>query len=394
MRRAKSLNEPSDSGKEFTSTVTDFGMLAALARYHAARLRSGQEYQFFAKTGERMRLREAIEHYRKAIGQWEEIARLADRVYYKQMVFNRPPDQIGVWSDELPFLRYDFARLKEIDRLYEEYGDKPAEAAKWQVDRPRYRLMMKWKDSNGTLSRWADETPVAEAHDAPVDRYSMQSPKAVIKDLTHRLRYEKILHVPLRFAPAGAPLPVHASVLGKRDKTKLTLFHRSAGQDYRFTAVEMKEEGPNLYSASLPADRSGERLFYYIRAVDQTSFFHGSGKEPHEVAMQTVPAGKPVIRHDEVRTARVGAAIQIRTEVQAASKPALVRVHYRHLDQSEDWRFVDMRIGSNSRYQATIPAGFVVPGWDVMYAIEAVDESGVGAFYPDHENRDPSWLFL
>jgi hypothetical protein len=62
----------------------------------------------------------------------------------------------------------------------------------------------------------------------------------------------------------------------------------------------------------------------------------------------------------------------------------MVRLHYRHLDQSEKWRIAEMRPARNSsEYEATIPGSFVVPGWDLMSAIEAVDESGNGAFFPN-----------
>jgi hypothetical protein len=76
--------------------------------------------------------------------------------------------------------------------------------------------------------------------------------------------------------------------------------------------------------------------------------------------------------------------------VQADLPLAAVRLHYRHQDQSEDWRVIPMHPDSaSSLFTAWIPEEFVVPGWDLQYAIEAVDESGAGAFSPDHEQQDP-----
>ena len=40
-------------------------------------------------------------------------------------------------------------------------------------------------------------------------------------------------------------------------------------------------------------------------------------------------------------------------------------------------------------YEAVIPGEFVVPGWDLMYAIETVDETSAGSFYPDLDERQP-----
>jgi hypothetical protein len=59
------------------------------------------------------------------------------------------------------------------------------------------------------------------------------------------------------------------------------------------------------------------------------------------------------------------------------------------LDQSEDWRIVEMKKGGGMKYEAVIPGEFVDPGWDLSYLIEAVDVSGAGSFYPDFDKRQP-----
>ena len=69
--------------------------------------------------------------------------------------------------------------------------------------------------------------------------------------------------------------------------------------------------------------------------------------------------------------------------------PAAVRLHYRHLDQAEDWVVRDMLATGSSGYTADIPGEFIVPGWDLMYSIEVVDSGGVGAFYPDLHKQNP-----
>ena len=65
----------------------------------------------------------------------------------------------------------------------------------------------------------------------------------------------------------------------------------------------------------------------------------------------------------------------------------MVRLYYRSSDQSEDWIAVEM----TERYGRRIPSRdsrrILVPGWDLMYAIEAVDAAGSGSFYPDLEVR-------
>jgi hypothetical protein len=40
-------------------------------------------------------------------------------------------------------------------------------------------------------------------------------------------------------------------------------------------------------------------------------------------------------------------------------------------------------------YAAHIPASFVVPGWDLMFFVEALDNNGNGRMYPDLEVEMP-----
>jgi hypothetical protein len=375
--------------KEFTGTRIDFGVLAALAEYHSRRLRSAVDYQFFARTGQRQKLLSAIEHYRRAVERWAAIVKLTDGVFYDHMVFNRPPDQIGHWKDELPFLKADLARLEEIDLVFLASCENPEAALKWKIEQPRSKMAMKWKEEHGLLTRWADTTLAADEAGGDADAYTMQSPKSAIKNLLTEFRYAKILHAPIRRAVAGSPATVHASILGSRAGAKLTLFYRMAGAGFRFTSVEMTEDDKNVYSGAIPGAKAGDTIYYYIRATDQTVFFHGSDKEPHAIAVSAAAARKPVIWHTDILQARVGVEVRIQARVQSTMKPEVVRLHYRHLDQSEDWVVVKMAERGAGVYQAAIPSEFLVPGWDVMYAIETIDVGGSGSFYPDLEVRDP-----
>jgi hypothetical protein len=250
-------------------------------------------------------------------------------------------------------------------------------------------MAMKWKEDHGVLTRWAETSLSPEEGSGDLDTYSMQDPKFVVKNLLTQFRYARILHAPVRNATAGQPLEVHASILGSRAEARLTLFYRFAGTGFRFIEVSMAERGKNVYSAQIPARKPGDTVFYYIRATDQTGYFDGSRKEPHAVSVTASPAAKPVIRHTDISRASVGTEVKVQAKVQMAAKPALVRLYYRHLDQSEDWTAIDMTDRGGQDYQAVIPSEFMVPGWDIMYAIEAVDVAGSGSFYPDLDRRQP-----
>ncbi|MFN0101034.1 MAG: hypothetical protein ACKV2U_02970 [Bryobacteraceae bacterium] len=381
---------PSESGKELASTRVDIGVLAALARYHAARLRAGVEYEFFTRGGQRQRLTSAVSQFRHAVGHWKEIARLTDGYYYANMVFNRPPEQIGHWKDELPFLENELTRLTEIDRLYRLTAADPAKALEWKIEQPRHKLTMRAKETAGTWSRWADLTPVAEPAGAPADRYTQMDPAAAVQDVLRRQRYARILHTPVRFATEREPLHIHASLLGKREGTSLTVNYRLSGNGFSFQTVEMKADSTgNEYSAAIPAARAGDTILYFIQARDGTTHTHGSRKEPHTVALRAAVPVQPVIQHADVTSALVGKSLPVVAKVRTGLPPASVRLHYRHLDQAEDWIVRDMQATGSSGYNAEIPGEFIVPGWDLMYTIEVVDSGGTGEFYPNARERNP-----
>ncbi|MBM3728842.1 MAG: hypothetical protein FJW40_25870 [Acidobacteria bacterium] len=382
------VDVPLGSSKELASTRTDLGVLAALARYHAARLRAGVEYELFARDGEQYRIAAAVARFGEAVAHWREIARLTDGVYFPNMVFNRPPEQIGHWKDEVPLLESELARLQEIERLYVSAVVEPAKALEWKIEHPRYKLAMRAKETAGVWSRWADLTPTPEPAVGPAERYSQTDPRAAVQDLIRAHRYGRILHSPIRFASSTQPLRIHASLLGKREGAAMALRYRRPADGYSFQSVPMKAvSSPNAYSAEV-AVKPGETILYYIEAHDGTSHFHGSSKEPYEVTVRAAVPAPPEVKHTEMTSARVGQDLPVSVTIRSAAPPAAVRLHYRHLDQSEDFRIREM-VRDGSTYRASVPHEFIVPGWDLVYAIEAIGADGVGAFYPDLWKRNP-----
>jgi len=189
---------------------------------------------------------------------------------------------------------------------------------------------------------------------------------------------------------AGAPITLYASILGSRESLRMTLYYRFAGRDFHFDSVEMTQHEKNIYTASLPSARLGNSLFYYIDVVDKLHHYNsGSDKLPHVMVVRAADTPKPQIRHTDIVKVRSGQDVRIQVKIESPLRPAVVRLYYRHLDQSEDWNIVEMKNCRGPDYEAVIPGEFIVPTWDVMYAIEAVDISGTGSFYPDFNGRQP-----
>jgi len=79
-------------------------------------------------------------------------------------------------------------------------------------------------------------------------------------------------------------------------------------------------------------------------------------------------------------------------QVKVAAPAGLKWIHlrYRHVNQKEEYRAVDMQPDAKTGlYSASIPAPFVDPHWDLMYFVEILDRQGNGRIYPDLEVETP-----
>lgn len=103
------------------------------------------------------------------------------------------------------------------------------------------------------------------------------------------------------------------------------------------------------------------------------------------------PAAPPLsIRLATAAPATPGEDKVVTAMVEGSPELEWIRLRYRHLTQFEDYRSVDMAWDPElEAYRAAIPGDFIVPRWDVMYFVEAVDEHGRGSKAPDLEEEMP-----
>jgi hypothetical protein len=101
----------------------------------------------------------------------------------------------------------------------------------------------------------------------------------------------------------------------------------------------------------------------------------------------------PSVVHQPVVTAPAGKTLVITAEVRDPSGIRWARLRYRRVNQHQDYRTLPMLpTGGNDRYRAVIPAEEVVPAWDLMYFIEAMDRQGNGRIYPDLNRETPYFV--
>jgi len=98
----------------------------------------------------------------------------------------------------------------------------------------------------------------------------------------------------------------------------------------------------------------------------------------------------PEVFPERINQAIPGKNLTVHARVTDSSGIKWVRLRYRHLSQFEDFRTIEMLFDpASGLYTAVIPGDFIIPEWDLMYFIEAVDNSGNGCMIPDLEVEMP-----
>jgi hypothetical protein len=164
--------------------------------------------------------------------------------------------------------------------------------------------------------------------------------------------------------------------------------------DTVITKTVMKPvEADLLYEAWIPAEtlRAGKRLEYWFEATAKdgaTSRLPArtERRRAFSLLVYAENAQPPEIRHEPVMQATPGSDIAVVAEASSTRELRFLRLHYRYANQYYQWQVVDMELGTDGRTGgAYIPGDYVVPEWDIMYYLEAVDDVGGGTFWPESD---------
>jgi hypothetical protein len=96
-----------EGSAQLRRVAIDVEIQAGLGRFFAAKLRSGVLYAFYARTGNRMALEQALQEYRRARTLWAQVAHGPGRVYVSDITIGPLPHQRGHWLDRLPAMDLD-----------------------------------------------------------------------------------------------------------------------------------------------------------------------------------------------------------------------------------------------------------------------------------------------
>jgi hypothetical protein len=93
--------------------------------------------------------------------------------------------------------------------------------------------------------------------------------------------------------------------------------------------------------------------------------------------------GRPLVECNHAPPANFepGAPLSLSATVLVPDEVISIRLHYRHVDQAERWRRVEMR-GDSGSYTAAIPADYTNSDFPLEYYFDLVGKSGAARLEP------------
>ncbi len=237
---------------------------------------------------------------------------------------------------------------------------------------------------------------------------SGESADAILSGLVVSAMKPSLGHAPLRrvdpkkdavFSAAITmpPQPDAAGALTASSADRLAaaelLWRTDAAPEWRSRPLETKDGF--LYTAVLPAGTlAGRWIDYAFRATDRTGHVsrlpeaRDSGKFQARLTSDTIG---PEIRHQPLPAAEPGRPITIRAKVSDPEGVAVVRLYFRPLADDRPYECIVLE-KQGSDYVGTIPGEIIVPEFEFIYFLEAVDEAGNGRFFPDWKTATPYYI--
>jgi hypothetical protein len=314
---------------EFLSTITDLKILAYLALYHSRRMPAAVHYSLFRETQDLWSLEAAIRHEKRAAQAWQKLVESAGDVYASDLKMGIAHGGLaGHWKDELALLREGIVKLER------------------------------------RRSEFQPELRGAEI---------------------------QIAHAPLRRTPPHNAVAFRATVFSQHKPAHVRCIVKAPSGERQ--PYDMRPAGRWRYVGEAPLPPAGEQLIYFIEARGSSggrATYPPTGSQAPICLRVSRDRQPPEIELDRVAAARAGEPVRVSVRATDPSGVKWVRLRYRHLTQFEDYQSVEMVLDEQSgRYAAQIPGKFVVPRWDVMYFVEAMDEEGNGRMAPDLEKEMP-----
>jgi hypothetical protein len=190
------------------------------------------------------------------------------------------------------------------------------------------------------------------------------------------------------------PEPVASGALSASSAGRLAeaslLWRTDASKEWK--RQPLKTEDGFVYTALLPAGTlTGRWIEYAFQATDQTghtSRLPEAREQKTFTARLTADSAAPSITHSAITSAQPGHPITLRAKVSDPDGVAVVRVYFRPLADNRPYECLELE-KRGDEYIGTIPGEIIVPEFEFIYYLEAVDEAGNGRFFPDWKTATP-----
>jgi len=366
---------------EWEGSRPDFEVLAHLARYHAHKQRAALNVEWFDTTGNRAALENARRSLAAGLAEWERLAKLTTGLYSSEMA--NGPDDVGHWTDKLPYVRHDLELIREREETLERFGrfdfgfDFGAPVST-SPGPPSYR--------NTPYVRMNNVEPRFRAV-SPETRYDEKTGWGWARDYRSRQEVGAVALTPYREVRAVAREP-HSL---PRDVLFRDYIRGEGDQEFLVKA------SPGMYSVSFLHPGRTVRT-ESIEAVDgllRVRFPRGDwivsglvikgAQPPAEPQPLNLPRRlpRPAMAHEAPAYAQAGQPLTLLLNVKGV---ATVRLHYRQVNQGDRFKTLE---GTGT---FTIPGADVTARWDLMYYFEVLAENRSGWFYPDPASATPYFV--
>lgn len=370
---------------EWQSSEPDFLVLAHLARYHAHKQVAAYELEWFYRTGEGSALKTARRELEAAAQVWSKLAAFTSGLYPAEMATG--PDDVGHWQDRLVYVRHDLKTIAERERVFADFG-------RWEaafdfggpVVRPKAGASYRndpyiWQHS--VEPRFQPVNPETRYSEAAGYGWINSGPRTA-----HAL-------------PLTPYLEIRSAVKDPQRLPENVLYgdwiEGQGPQTFRIRSGE----GQFRVSVLDPSGNFEDRLLAARNAHLDVAFPEGSWRvsglvirrEPPPAA-DSLPAPpkllpRPVITHTAPATAAPGRPLKLALRVAPASAAALVRLHYRPVNQIAEFKTLE---ASSTQPVFVIPGADLTGRWDLMYYFEVLNRAGGGWFQPDPRTETPYYL--
>lgn len=247
---------PDKNSPQFRRAAIDLRITIGIARFFAAKFRSGVLYSAYQHSGDSVALQQALRQYRLARDAWKNFAEAARLAYVSDITFGPRPDQRRNWLARLSATDDDVAKMQKI----------------------------------------LDAAPSASSQ-----------PAIALRDLTVPAKRDSLdlQHTPPRSFTPGQPLAVALDIPPNAPQIpsfSVRLCYRHVNQSERYESAEMQPSG-NRFTSAIPAayTNSNYPLQYYFelrRSAASAWLFPGLGPnlrtQPYFV-VRPVSATRPAI---------------------------------------------------------------------------------------------------